>query len=146
MSTIERHHWFSAMSVAQRQAWFNLAIIGTTVVLVAVLVPVFGFQRAHGSLGILGLLGLSPFLFRKRAGAVHYDERDFVIQLRSWTIAYAIFWVAFVVVCVSAPLTYGSTGFVPVWYVQLSVWYGFMIVWGTCALATLIQYARGGNS
>jgi hypothetical protein len=90
-------------------------------------------------------MGLSPFLFRKRVGGVFYDERDLLIQFRPWVIAYAIFWVAFVAVCVTAPLTFGSSGFVPVEFVQLSVWYAFIIVWGISATATLIQYARGGT-
>ena len=144
MSATHRETWFHAMSLAQRQALFNLAIILTSVLLVLVLTPVIGVRRAQGSFGFLGLLGLGPFLFRKRAGAVFFDERDVMIQFRSWAIAYAIFWVAFVAVCVLAPFTFGSSGFVPVELVQSSVWYGFIMVWGISAFATLVQYRRGG--
>ena len=58
------------------------------------------------------------------------DERDVLIQSRAWAVAYAVFWVVFIGVCVSAPFTFGSSGAVPVELIQTSVWYGFMIVWG----------------
>jgi hypothetical protein len=132
------------MASAQKQAVFNLTIIVLTVITVFALAPVLGFQRAQGGLGLLGFLGFGPFLFRKRPGEVLYDERDFVIQVRAWVAAYSIFWVAFVAVCVLAPFTFGSSGFVRVELVQMSVWYGFMMVWGISAVITLIQYAQGG--
>jgi hypothetical protein len=145
MSTTHREAWFQRMSVAQRQALFNLVIILTSVLVVLSLMPVLGFRRAHGALGILGFVGLGPFLFGRKAGEVFYDERDAVIQARSWAIAYSIFWLTFVAACITAPLTVGSSGFVPVEYVQLSVWYGFIIVWGISAGASLVQYAWGAT-
>jgi hypothetical protein len=146
MSATQRAVWFKGMTTTQKQAVFNLAIIVVTLIAVLALVPVLGFQRAQGGLGILGLLGFGPFLFRKRPGEVFYDERDIMIQFRAWAVAYSIFWVAFVAVCVLAPFTFGASGYVRVELVQMSVWYGFMIVWGLSAVVTLIQYARGGTN
>jgi hypothetical protein len=143
MSTEPRLSPFSAMSTAQRQAWFNLVIISLALGTILVLTPSLGFRRAQGGVAFLGLLGLAPFLFRKRAGRVFMDERDILIQSRAWTVAYAVFWIVFVAVCVSAPFTFGSSGAVPVEWVQMSVWYGFMLVWGTSSVATLAQYRWG---
>jgi hypothetical protein len=145
MSSTQMPVWLKGMAGAQKHAAFNLAVIAAALLTVLALTPLLGFQRAHGALGILGLMGLGPFLFRKRQGEVFYDERDVVIQSRAWVIAYSAFWVIFVAVCVLAPFTFGADGYVRVELVQLSVWYGFMIVWGLSALVTLIQYARGGS-
>ena len=133
------------MAPAQRQAWFNLVIISLAIGTVLLLTPVLGYRRAQGGLAILGFLGLAPLLFRKRAGKVFMDERDVQIQSRAWAVAYAVFWVVFVAVCVSAPFTFGSSGAVPVEWVQMSVWYGFMLVWGASAVATLAQYRWGAS-
>ena len=145
MSTVPKHSWSSAMAPAQRQAWFNLVIISLALGTVLVLTPALGFRRAQGGLGLVGLLGLAPVLFRKRAGKVFMDERDVLIQSRAWAVAYALFWVVFIAVCVSAPFTFGAGGAVPVEWIQSSVWYGFILVWGTSSVATLAQYWWGAS-
>jgi hypothetical protein len=145
MSTVPKHKSFRAISPAQRQAWFNLVIILVSLITVLALTPTLGFRRAHGGLGILGFMGLGPFLFRKKLGKVFMDERDVLIQTRAWAVAYGVFWMVFIAVCVSAPFTFGSSGVVPVALIQTSVWYGFMIVWGVAAIATLAQYRWGAS-
>jgi hypothetical protein len=145
MSSVQKSSWFSDTSMAQRQAWFNLVVIVLSLCTVLALALVLGFQRAQAGLGILGLIGLTPFLFRKKPGKVFMDERDVQIQLRAWMIAYAVFWIVFIGVCISAPFTFGSSGVVPVELIQTSVWYAFMIVWGTSAVATLAQYRWGSS-
>ncbi len=96
-------------------------------------------------MGLLGFIGMAPFLFRRKPGVVAYDERDALIQARSWFIAYSVFWVVFVGVCVAAPYTFGQSGAVPVFVVQMSVWYALIIVLGVSSLATVNQYGRGGS-
>jgi hypothetical protein len=106
--------------------------------------PVLG-RGAYGGLGCLGLTGLGPVFFRRRAGKVIMDERDTLIQQRSWLAAYILFWVVFVLVAVVlSPWYYGQTGAVPVLVVQMSVAWGFMLVYGVNSIATLVQY-RGGS-
>src|SRR5262249_39267704 len=97
------------MSAVQKQAWFGLTIVVLSLAGILALSPVLGFQRAQGSLGLLGLWGFTPLLYRPRAGVVSTDERDGLIQVRSWVIAYSLFWVVFVLVCIAAPLSYGSS-------------------------------------
>lgn len=130
------------MSTTQKSAWFNLAVIGLTLVIIVALLPCIG-MKAMGGLGCLGFLGLQPLVFRKRPGQVLADERDRLIQSRSWIIAYALFWVLFVVAAVwVSSLVYGENGAVPVHIVQMSVACAFMFVYAVASIAVLIQYGR----
>jgi hypothetical protein len=127
----------------QKFAWFNLAVIALTLVVVLSLLPFLG-DRAMGGLGFLGLIGLGPLFFRRRAGQVIADERDQLIQLRAWIFAYAMFWVAFVLVAVVLTAAiYGVDGAVPVPVVQISVFWAIMLVYALASAAILIQYTRG---
>jgi len=133
------------MSALQKFAWFNLAVIALTLVAVLALLPLLG-QGALGGFGFLGLIGCGPLFFRKRPGQVVTDERDSLIQQRSWIVAYALFWVVFVLAAVLfSPLVYGQDGAVPVWVIQISVFCGFMLVYALASVAILVQYAGGSK-
>jgi Predicted membrane protein (DUF2178) len=133
------------MSATQKFAWFNLAVIALTIVVVLSLFP-FGGRGAFGGFGLLGLFGFWPLFFRKRAGQVVADERDQLIWQRAWFLAYSLFWVVFVFAAVflSAAL-YGEQGTVPVWVVQSSVWFAFMLVIALASVAILVQNAGGSR-
>lgn len=133
------------MSALQKFAWFNLIVVVFTAVVIISLVPILG-KGALGGFGFLGLIGFGPLFFRKRAGQVVSDERDLLIQRRSWIVAYSVFWVVFVLaaVVVSA-LVYGQDGAVPVAVLQMSVFCGFMLVYALASIAILLQYAGGSK-
>jgi hypothetical protein len=128
--------------MAQKWAWYNLAVVGLTVAVVGALLPVLG-PGAHGGFGLLGLLGFGPLLFRRRRDGVVWDERDEAIRRRAVAVAFAVFWLAFVAVCVGLPAFYGWEGRVPVGLVQASVFAGVALIYGVMSVATLVQY-RGG--
>jgi hypothetical protein len=131
------------MSATQKFAWFNLAVIALTLAAVISLFPFLG-NRAAGGLGLLGLLGFGPFFFRKKPGQVVTDERDQLIQGRSWVLAYALFWVVFVLAAVVlSAVVYGEDGAVPVSVLRLSVFCGLMLVYALASIAMLVQYAGG---
>jgi hypothetical protein len=133
------------MSAMQKWAWFNLAVIALTLVAVVALLPFLG-KGALGGFGFLGLLGFGPLFFRRKPGQVLTDERDQLIQRRSWVLAYSLFWVAFVLAAVVlSAAVYGQEGAVPVWVIQNSVFCGFMLVQALASVATLVQYARGAK-
>jgi hypothetical protein len=134
------------MSAMQKHAWFNLAVVLLSTIVVIALIPVLGVQRAQGGFGILGFLGFGPLFFLRRAGAVVSDERDGSILVRSWVIAYAVFWLVFVAACVAAPFSFGSSGAVPVVLIQVSVWCALILVVGVGSVATLVQYGWGGSN
>lgn len=133
------------MSRMQRFAWFNLAVIALTLLVVFSLLPFLGY-RAMGGFGCLGLIGFGPLFFRRKPGQVVTDERDQLIQWRAWIFAYALFWVAFVFVAVVlSAVVYGEDGAVPVSVVRISVFWAFMLVYALASVAILVQYARGSR-
>ena len=133
------------MSRMQKFAWFNLAVIALTLVVVFSLVPFLGF-KAMGGFGCLGLLGFGPAFFRSTPGQVLMDERDQLIQGRSWVFAYAVFWVIFVLAAVVlSALVYGQEGAVPVTILQISVFWAATLVYALASIAILVQYAGGAS-
>ena len=135
----------NAMSAMQKWAWFNLAVIAVTLVAVLSLLPFLG-KGALGGFGCLGLIGFGPVFFRKKPGQVLTDERDQLIWQRAWVLAYAVFWVVFVLAAaLLSPLVYGPEGAVPVWVVQSSVFCGFLLVYALASIAILLQYAGGSK-
>ena len=132
------------MNASQKEAWFNLVVVLSALIMVAALVPFLG-KGAMGGFGLLGFLGLSPVFFRKRHGAVVLDERDTQIRLRSQSCADLVFWLLFVLAAMTARAVYGWHGAVPVALVMASVWCGLAVLVGVMSLATLIQYGRGGH-
>ena len=134
------------MSAMQKYAWFNLAIIALTLVIVLALIPFLG-KGALGGFGFLGFMGFGVLFFRKKPGQVLMDERDVLIQRRSWVLAYAVFWVVFVLAAVFlSAAVYGWDGAVPVAVLQMSVFCGFMLVSALASVAILLQYAYAGGS
>jgi hypothetical protein len=131
------------MSAMQKFAWFNLAVIAFTLVVVVSLLPFLG-SGALGGFGFLGFLGFGPIFFRKKPGQVLIDERDQQIQRRSFVLAYSVCWVVFVLVATFlSAAVYGQEGAVPVLVVQYSVFCGFMLMQAVGSIAILIQYAGG---
>ena len=133
------------MSATQKFAWFNLAVIALTLLAVLSLLPLLG-RGALGGFGFLGLLGLGTLFFRKKPGQVLTDERDQLIWVRAWVLAYAVFWVVFVLAAAALPVVvYGQEGAVPVWVVQSSVFCGLVLVTALASVAILVQYAGGSR-
>ena len=133
------------MSAQQKFAWFSLAVIGLTLVAVLSLLPLLG-KGALGGFGFLGLFWFGAFFYRKKPGQVVTDERDQLIQRRSWLLAYCLFWVVFVLAAVVlSAVVYGEDGAVPVSVLSWSVFCGFMLVWALASVATLAQYAGGSR-
>jgi hypothetical protein len=133
------------MSATQKFAWFNLAVIALTLVAVLSLLPFLG-KGALGGFGFLGLLGFGVLFFRKKPGQVLLDERDRLIWVRAWVLAYAVFWVVFcLAAAVLCALVYREDGAVPVWVVGGGVFSALILVQALASLAILVQYAGGSK-
>lgn len=131
----------------QRIARFNVIVIAVSLTLsggaVAVLTAVVGMPRALAGLGllaILGLMGLSPILFRGKRNQVGFDERDELINYRAVLAAYSVFWPLFTAACMVPWFIIGYKGSVPVWVLPVMLGgVGITLTLVHC-VAILVQY------
>jgi len=140
------------MNRAQKIARYNLIIIVASLaigsVAIGILAILRGMPKALGGLwflGICGLIGLSPILFRKKRGEVSFDERDQLIHKRATLVAYSVFWVFFAAACM-IPWWILETG-ARIRVVVLPVMFaaGFVIVNLVRSVAILVQYRWGAK-
>ena len=92
----------------------------------------------------LGSFEFGHLFFRHKAGQILTDERDTLIQRRAWILAYAVFWLVFVLAAVFlSVLVYGDRGAVPVEVIQISVAWGAMLVYTVASIGILVQSGGG---
>ncbi len=135
------------MNRAQKIAWYNLVVIAASLTIsgatIGILAILYGMPKALGGLGFLGiagLLGLSPILFRKKRGQVSFDERDELIQKRAMLIAYTTFWISFVSACMIPWWILETGSSIPVVVLPVMVAGGFIIVQLVQSVTILVQY------
>ncbi len=137
------------MNRTQKMAWFTLAVLGLALGLsvaafcVAYFILGLPAERAAGGfgfIGIMGLLGLTPVLWRKQEGGVQCDERDLMIHRKAVVAAYATFWLLFVAAAMIPWFLAGPDGTITVNYLPWLVFGGMCNVELAQALATLEQY------
>jgi len=136
----------------QKIARFNLIVIlialslSTIAVSVLYLVVDLPMRRALGGfgfIGICGLMGLSPLLYKKERDKVSFDERDLMIHRNASLVAYSIFWVLFVLAAIIPLSVLGPNGMVSVKYLAAMVFGGMIIVGLVQSIATLGAYGWG---
>ncbi len=142
------------MNRAQKIARFNLIVVLVALVLSATAISVAYFiiglpmQRALGGLGFLGicgLIGLSPILFRKKRGEISFDERDLLIYNRASLVAYSVFWLVFTAACMIPWSIIGPSGSISVNVLPIML-FGIGITLALVhSLVILIQYGRGNK-
>lgn len=134
------------MNRAQKVAWFNLTVMIAGLVLVVVLAAIGVVKLAAViTLGIGGLVGLSPVLFRQRQGRVSFDERDQLINTRATLIASAATCGYFTAMCMMPLVTVGPNGSVPVSGL-IGIVVGALICFVVSkSVATLLTYGWGGK-
>lgn len=140
------------MNRAQKVAWFNLTVTGTTLILsaiaVGILAAIVGMPGALGGLGTLGLsgaLGLSPLIFRKKKGQakVTFDERDALIWRKAVLAGFVASYLFFVCVCMITWFIVGFDGSVPVNMLPMMIYGGLFALMLVQSIVILIQYGRG---
>ncbi len=140
------------MNRAQKIARFNLIVILTALFLSTIAVSVLYFvvglpvRRAVGGfgfIGICGLMGLTPFLYKKGSDKVSFDERDLMIMRVASLVAYSIFWVLFVLAAMVPFFVLGPKGMVSVKYLAAMVFGGMIIVVLVQSVITLGAYGWG---
>ena len=137
------------MNRAQKMAWFMLIAIVVALTLsvlaVSILYFVFGLpiSRALGGfgfIGVAGLGGLAPLLFKKDKNKVQYDERDLLIQRTASLAGYSIFWFLFVLAAMIPFFVLGPKGSISVKYLPAMVFGGMITVMLAQSIVTLEQY------
>lgn len=133
----------------QQIARFNLIVtlISLTISVTAsgVLYFVVGLpvQRALGGfgfVGVCGLTGLSPLLYRRGHGKVGFDERDLLIHRKAWLASYSIFWLLFVLAAMIPLLVLGPKETISVKYLPAMLFGGWVTVMLVQSIVTLEGY------
>jgi len=137
----------SVMNSAQEFARSNLIIIGLTLTLTGTTALLFAPQRGIPLMGLLGLLGISNAVFRKkrRQDGTNFDERDRLIYESSLTAAHCVFWPFFAAACMVPWFITGSSSLIPVYVLPIMLGSGGALVVVVQSVAILIQYGWGGK-
>lgn len=146
------------MNRQQKIAKFTLIVTLAAITISVMAVGIFYFvagmpiRRAlsgFGFIGICGLAGLSPLLYRKECGKVDFDERDLLIQKKASLAAYSIFWFLFVLASMIPFFVLGPKGSISVKYLPAMVFGGMVTVMLVQSIVTLEEYGwknRGEKS
>jgi hypothetical protein len=137
------------MNRQQKIAWFSLIIIALALVLSVTTfsigffildVPARKASAGFAFMGIMGLIGLTPFLFKKDKDKVKTDERDLQITRKAMLAAYSIFWLLFVAAAMVPWFIIGPDGEITVNYLPWMVFGGMCIVMLLQSIVTLNEY------
>ena len=130
------------MVLQQRLALYRVAVAVGALLLYLALFPRMGVMRAQCAFGVLGLLGVTPLLFRGHGARIDSDERDRQIHMRALQVGTAAFWLLFAAGLWTLYYHYMNDRVVPVAIISLLAW----LTWTTYELclsaATLVLYAR----
>ncbi|MEN6308186.1 MAG: DUF2178 domain-containing protein [Anaerohalosphaeraceae bacterium] len=137
------------MNRIQKVSWLMVISISIAVLLSAVTVVVlyyrFGFPRAGAGfafLGIAGIGGLGPIIFRKDRSAVTCDERDRAINSTAAKAGFGVSYLLFGVLCMGFWEYYRSEGKVPAEILPLIWMFAGLACFFVHALTILILYGR----
>lgn len=134
----------------QKIARFNLIVMTISLLLsgsaVLITATKIGFPRAYGGLGFLGIcgiMGITPFLYKKKQkDKVDLDERDHIIQKKAALGGFTAFFLYSVVVCMTTWGIVGAQGSIPVKTLPLMLVSGFLVSEFVRSIAILILYSR----
>ena len=131
------------MTVAEKRAWYVLAVCVLSLIAIAVIYRLTGSgTRASAGFAVMGLTGLMPLigLKRKRAGEVVEDERDNAIRQRAARIAFGVVWLFAFLSFTALLLTRGDHGIVSVSAIGAALWTAFVLVYAVHSIATIVMY------
>ena len=136
----------------QKIAVFNILVIFFSLSLAIGAVTAIGitkgFPKAYaglGFLGLCGLLGLQPVLFRKDKSKVSFDERDLLIFRKTALIGFTASYLFFVFACMGCWWYARADGMINVVVLPLIVVGGYIASELFRSASLLILYARGAK-
>ncbi|RKY03699.1 MAG: hypothetical protein DRP56_10875 [Planctomycetota bacterium] len=139
------------MNRIQKQSWLTVACFSVALILSVIAVVILysrsGFPVANAGLGFLGFTGfagLGSFIFKKDPGAVSFDERDHLINLKAVRAGFGLSYGIFIASCMGV-YTYCKTQSIEVISIEtlpMFIWPPFIAVFLGHAVATLILYGK----
>lgn len=140
------------MNRVQKIAWFFVVTILLAVLLaggaVGILYVKVGMPKALAGLGFLGIAGLggfSPILFRKDKGLVTFDERDKLIKRRAALAGFATSYLFVGLACMIPFFVLGPQANVSVTWLPMIFMGAGLSSFFAHSVAILVQYGRGGK-
>ena len=139
------------MNRMQKNAWLTVGCCSVATVLsviaVVILYSFYGFPVASAGLGLLGLTGfagLGSVIFKKDPGAVSFDERDHLINLKAVRAGFGLSYGIFIASCMGV-YTYcksQSIETISIEILPMFIWPPFIAVFLGHAIAILILYGK----
>lgn len=138
------------MNRSQKIAWCLLIVLSVTIVLTlaafGILNAIFGMPQALGAfafMGLSGLAGLAPLLFRKKVGAVDFDERDILINMRAAMAGFGLSFLFVGLTCMVPFFVLGPMSSIKVFWLPLIFGGAGFTVYLAHSVAVLVQYGKG---
>ena len=137
------------MNRHQKIAWFTLILISLSLILSVSTFSIGYFivgvsakkaSAGFGFIGIMGLVGLAPLIFKKDKDKIKTDERDLLIRRNAMLAAYSAFWVLFVAAAMVPWFIIGPNGSITVNYLPWMVFGGMYVVMLVQSIVFLEQY------
>ncbi len=137
------------MNMEQKTAWFILILFPIVCVGFFVLSSIGGWKVGSAAFGLFGLIGLTPFIFRRRftLTKISIDERDRQICRKAYFAGGMASYLVFVVGLMSiwATKMYAGSNMVTIHLLPLIVFCGCMIFYVVRSVVLLILYNRGNS-
>ncbi len=140
------------MNRAQKIAWSFIIVISSSLILsgtaITVLYLKFGMPRALaglGFMGISGLAGLAPLIFRKDKGAVQCDERDILINRVAALAGFGVSYLVVGLICMIPFFVLGPNTTISVAWLPAIFGAAGITMFFVHSVAILIGYGRGGK-
>jgi hypothetical protein len=132
------------MNAMEKVAWTELVVSVAATVLASLLIPWLGSQAAASGFALLGLIGLSGALLRRRGNRVVVDERDREIARRATSIGVGTAWMSLFMTLIAATMwsSYTQTHSVSTAFLNWLIWIQFAICYGTQGLVMVVMYRR----
>jgi hypothetical protein len=137
MNRVQKISWL--MVITQGVAFLSAAAA------VTILYYLFGFPVAKAGLAFLGIAGIGgfgPILFRKDPGAVTCDERDRAINSTAAKAGFGASYMVFYLLCMGTFFVKGLRGTVEVEFLAIICMLAGMTCFFVHALTILILYGR----
>jgi hypothetical protein len=97
-------------------------------------------------MGLSGLAGFAPFIFKKDKGAVDFDERDVLINMRSAIAGFGCSFMFVGLACMVPFFVFGPNASMQIFWLPLIFAGAGFMVYIVHSVAILVQYGKGGQT